>query len=52
MAVYKLFLKKYSSNQLSTVSCFETITQAKEDAKSDIRAEKIDSLSKEKLLQK
>ena len=44
MAIYKLFLKKYSKNQLSTVSCFDTITQAKEDSKSGILIRNINDL--------
>ena len=44
MAIYKLFLKKYSSNQLSTVACFDTITQAKDDPKSGILIRNINDL--------
>lgn len=44
MAVYKLFLKKYSKNELSTVSCFDTITQAKDDSKSGILIRNINDL--------
>ena len=44
MAIYKLFLKKYSKNQLSTVACFDTITQAKENSKSGILIRNINDL--------
>jgi len=45
MAVYKIFLKRYNkSDGLSTVSCFDSITQAKDDSKSGILIRNINDI--------
>jgi len=45
MAVYKIFLKRYNkSDGLSTISCYDSITQAKDDGKSGILIRNINDI--------